>query len=130
MKEARLASRLTQRALADQLHEQGVSVDQAAIARMESGSREPRLSEAVVIARLLGLNLAGFDDPVDIRRRLRSLVAKISENNARKVGAEILIENDHAEVQDILASHPELREELSEEQRQTLASIASWVRPF
>lgn len=57
MKRQRQSTELSQRALAQKLTELGVTIDQATIARMESGQREPRLSEAVVIAEFLRFDL-------------------------------------------------------------------------
>lgn len=52
---------LSQRALAQQLADLGVTIDQASIARMESGRREPRLSEAVAIAEFLQFDILQID---------------------------------------------------------------------
>lgn len=57
VKDARQRRGLTQRALADRLKELGVSVDQASIARMEAGKREPRLGEALEISEYLGFDV-------------------------------------------------------------------------
>ncbi|MGJ0119951.1 helix-turn-helix domain-containing protein [Williamsia sp. MIQD14] len=65
MRTQRLAAGLTQRTLSQNLIQLGVSIDQATIARMESGQREPRLSEAVAIAEYLQFDLLqiAFDLP-------------------------------------------------------------------
>lgn len=57
MRRRRQDAGLSQRALAQRLIELGVTIDQAAITRMESGQREPRLSEAVAIAEFLQFDL-------------------------------------------------------------------------
>ena len=57
MRHGRQALGLSQRALSQKLTELGVSIDQAGITRMESGQREPRLSEAVVIAEYLQFDI-------------------------------------------------------------------------
>ena len=53
MQEARKLSNLTQRALVARLHEMGLEINQAAIARIESGERKVSLDEAVAIAAAL-----------------------------------------------------------------------------
>ncbi|WP_045821461.1 helix-turn-helix domain-containing protein [Williamsia herbipolensis] len=57
MRRRRLDAGLSQRALSQRLIELGVTIDQAAITRMESGQREPRLSEAIAIAEFLQFDL-------------------------------------------------------------------------
>lgn len=57
MRRRRQDAGLSQRALAQRLIELGVTIDQATITRMESGQREPRLSEAVAIAEFLQFDL-------------------------------------------------------------------------
>ncbi len=61
MRAGRQALGLSQRALSQKLTELGVSIDQAGITRMESGQREPRLSEAVVIAEYLQFDVLQVD---------------------------------------------------------------------
>lgn len=57
----RQALGLSQRALAQKLAELGVTIDQASIARIESGRREPRLSEAIAIAEFLQFDILQID---------------------------------------------------------------------
>lgn len=53
---ARLAAGLTQQQLCDRLKDEAaVRLDTSAITRIESGRRDPRLSEALAIAAVLGL---------------------------------------------------------------------------
>lgn len=61
MRAGRQALGLSQRALSQKLTELGVSIDQAGITRMENGQREPRLSEAVVIAEYLQFDVLQVD---------------------------------------------------------------------
>ncbi|WP_028463390.1 helix-turn-helix transcriptional regulator [Nocardia sp. 348MFTsu5.1] len=61
MRRGRQALGLSQRALSQKLTELGVTIDQAGITRMESGQREPRLSEAVVIAEYLQFDVLQVD---------------------------------------------------------------------
>lgn len=58
MREARTKLKLSQKGLADVL-----GMDRSAITRIESGERDPRLSEAVAIASALGFYLQGFAEP-------------------------------------------------------------------
>lgn len=61
-KQSRLRAGLTQQQLSDRLHhEAGVSLDTSAITRIEAGQREPRLGEAIAIAKVLEF---GLDDLV------------------------------------------------------------------
>jgi transcriptional regulator with XRE-family HTH domain len=62
---AREARDWSQEALASHLrYASGVSVDQAAIARLERGKRAIRLNEASALARVLGLDLQPYGDAV------------------------------------------------------------------
>jgi transcriptional regulator with XRE-family HTH domain len=53
MSEARKLHNLTQRGLVARLHDKGLEINQAAIARIESGERKVSLDEAVAIAAVL-----------------------------------------------------------------------------
>lgn len=57
LKTARIERGLSQRALAERLQNLGVGLDQAAITRMETGQREPKLGEALQIADFLGIDV-------------------------------------------------------------------------
>lgn len=54
---------LSQRALADKLRGRGISVDQAAITRMETGQREPKLIEALQISDFLDFDVSTLERP-------------------------------------------------------------------
>ncbi|MFL0174279.1 helix-turn-helix domain-containing protein [Mycobacterium sp. SMC-13] len=59
----------TQRELSESLAELGVKLDTSAITRIENGSREPRLREALAIGHALGIGLEAIltfndDDPI------------------------------------------------------------------
>lgn len=56
--DARKRADLSQRWLAEQLGKRGLSLDSAALSRMENGKRSPKLEEAVAIADILGLPLS------------------------------------------------------------------------
>lgn len=57
VREGRARLGLSQRSLAVKLAQLGVTIDQASIARMESGQREPRLGEAIAIAEYLQFDI-------------------------------------------------------------------------
>lgn len=81
-KEARLAAGLTQQQLADRLSEAGVSLDTSAITRIEAGQREPRLSEAVAIAQVLGFDLI---PRADLQYYMDDVVRLMDESRAALV---------------------------------------------
>lgn len=54
---ARRQTGLAQRALADALQSRGITLDSAALSRIETGQRSPKLEEAAAIAEILGLPL-------------------------------------------------------------------------
>lgn len=58
--EARKQLQLSQRALSDALAKEGVVLDSAALSRIETGQRSPKLEEAVAIAEVLSLPLSGI----------------------------------------------------------------------
>lgn len=112
---------LTQRALAESLRDRGVNLDQAAIARMEKGEREPKLTEAQVIADVLGFSLESIgasDNPTVVR--LRSLVEKLRQHRAREVAEGIRRETVLASIVEMLRSSPDLEYELTDRDRKTL----------
>ncbi|WP_168176687.1 helix-turn-helix domain-containing protein [Williamsia sp. 1135] len=58
LREHRTRIGLSQRALAEKLQALGIGVDQAAITRMETGQREPKLVEAMQIADFLHFDIS------------------------------------------------------------------------
>lgn len=62
--ERRQVMGLSQKALADRLAEYGLKVDASAISRVETGTRALRISEAIVIAQVLGFSLEDVADPL------------------------------------------------------------------
>ena len=121
LKRARTARGLTQRGLADELQEIGLSVDQASIARMEAGKREPRLSEALAIAAHLDIDIGALGgQEVELMTRLRTAIAEIAEHTAMIVAEEMRRDSMLAEVERILREAPELEFDLSERDRERL----------
>lgn len=74
--ESRRALGISQKDLSDALASQGLVLDNSAISRIEKGTRALRLSEAIVIARVLRFSLADFEEAVppaeDFARRRTS----------------------------------------------------------
>lgn len=81
-KSARLRAGLTQQQLCDRL---GNSLDTSAITRIEAGQREPRLSEALAIARVLGFGLDDLAPTADLDAHLRDITRSMEEGRAALV---------------------------------------------
>jgi len=62
-KAARLEAGLTQAQLQDRLASRGIKIDSSGLTRIEAGQREPRLSEALALADLLGFGLTNLVAP-------------------------------------------------------------------
>ncbi|MFJ4220625.1 helix-turn-helix domain-containing protein [Curtobacterium luteum] len=74
--ESRRALGVSQKELSDALAKEGLILDNSAISRIEKGTRALRLSEAIVLARVLRFSLAEFEEAVppaeDFARRRKS----------------------------------------------------------
>lgn len=81
-KQARLRAGLTQQQLCDRL---GNSLDTSAITRIEAGQREPRLSEALAIARELGFELDDLAPQANLDAYLRDLTRSMEKSRAALV---------------------------------------------
>ncbi len=82
-KSARLRSGLTQQQLSDRLRtETGVVLDTSAITRIEAGQREPRLGEALAIARVLSFGLNNLVPRVDLDFYLSDVERLMDESRA------------------------------------------------
>jgi transcriptional regulator with XRE-family HTH domain len=124
---------ISQKALADALSERGLSVDASAISRIEKGARAIRLSEAAIIAQVLGFTLSEVENPSDPKddfARLRGTIDSGLEGtwkNASQV-AEAVYELDW-----VLEKHPELLNsewpELTTVTQYVEAIEAHWFRP-
>lgn len=112
---------MTQRALADLLKQFKINLDQAAIARMEKGEREPKLSEAQAISKIFGFNIGEVSEGGDATlTRLRLLVDQLRDHRARWVAEELRCRNMLSEIEALLEGSPELEQELSERDRETV----------
>ncbi len=87
VKTAREQQGLTAAQFQERLAKYGVKWDHSAVTRVESGEREPRLTEALAIADILGINLTGLITPApeiqdyvnDVRRLMNASREALSE---------------------------------------------------
>lgn len=121
LRDHRTNAGLTQRALSDRLKQRQIQLDQAAIARMEKGDREPKLSEALAISEILGFNIGDIGTSENTTLvRLRALVDQLRDHRAREMAEGIRREQKLAAIEEILSVSPELEFELSDEDRATI----------
>lgn len=111
--ESRRALGMSQKELSDELVTQGLMLDNSAVSRIEKGTRALRLSEAIVIARVLRFSLADFEEAVppaeDFARRRKSTEDALHiAHSALTVAADEL--NGLAFVAE---GHPEVLQELT-----------------
>ncbi|WP_168706492.1 helix-turn-helix domain-containing protein [Gordonia paraffinivorans] len=103
MRSYRERAGLSQRALAERLQELGVAIDQTAIARMESGKREPKLSEAAQISWFLNFDL--HEAAVDVGQQKKLfLMGSIAQVEGSYVKARQAI-NDYLEAVEDAVRH-------------------------
>ncbi|TFD80532.1 helix-turn-helix domain-containing protein [Cryobacterium psychrophilum] len=106
--EERRIQHISQKVLAGVLSDRGFSLDASAISRIEKGTRAIRLSEAAIIADVLGFSLADVENPRDPKddfaRHRESFDAALTEtyDAAMKV-ASIIWDMDG-----LLDRHPDL----------------------
>jgi len=82
-KAARDKQGVSQAQLQEQLAERGVMIDSSGITRLESGEREPRLSEALAISEIFGFGLTSLMTPTpehDVVRDVRRLMEESRES--------------------------------------------------
>lgn len=81
MKAARGRAGMAQASLQDLLWDGfGIKLDTSGITRMEAGQREPRLSEALAIGAVLGLELSDLaSGPRDLNRQLGNIAGLLSQ---------------------------------------------------
>jgi transcriptional regulator with XRE-family HTH domain len=85
-KAARLRAGLTQQQLCDRLEEEAeVELDTSAITRIEAGQREPRLGEALAIARVLGFGLDNLVPRAELDVYLSDVKRLMDESRAALV---------------------------------------------
>jgi transcriptional regulator with XRE-family HTH domain len=85
-KSARLGAGLTQQQLSDRLDaETPVTLDTSAITRIEAGQREPRLGEALAIAKVLSFGLNNLVPQVDLDFYLSDVERLMNESRAALV---------------------------------------------
>ncbi|MGB6243669.1 helix-turn-helix domain-containing protein [Gordonia sp. (in: high G+C Gram-positive bacteria)] len=131
LKRARTEASLTQRELVERLQAEGISTDQASIARMESGKREPRLSEAIGIARVMGIDLSTIgDQEIDALQHLRILIARADTSDQQRVMLGQEIDGLMTQIRHILSDAPELKGSLTERERQAVERLDVWNVPF
>ena len=82
LKTARADLGWSQRRLAEVLQKSGLKIDPSAITRIETGQREPKLTEAVAIANLLGLDLdtLTYTHSGDFRRGIALVLDNLIES--------------------------------------------------
>lgn len=108
--------KMSQREFAQALSERGMKIDPPAVSRIENGVRAVRLSEALVVAEVLDVELSslvnGADEtPTQQLRRARR-VASSSQVSLRPVLVEFI--NNYLWVEEVLEDHPEVLVEIGE----------------
>jgi transcriptional regulator with XRE-family HTH domain len=91
-----LAAGLTQRQVADLMGARGRRLHQTAVAKIESGERPVVIGEAVVLARIVGADLADLITDPDLEsREYQEALAEFAKAERRM--AEVRVRADHAE---------------------------------
>ena len=81
MKTARAKAAMTQAALQTRLRDDfDIGLDTSGITRIEAGQREPRLSEVIAIAAILGLELNDLAPALDLNRLISALSHQMLES--------------------------------------------------
>ena len=81
MKTARAKKAITQAALEARLQDEfDIGLDTSGITRIEAGQREPRLSEVIAIAAILGLELNDLAPALDLNRLMSDLSLQMLES--------------------------------------------------
>lgn len=108
--EARALRGLSQKGLAAALTSRGFKVDASAVSRIEGGTRAVRLSEALIIANVLGVDLAVLLDGTDLSPRAELRRARQLEREGYYRLRDPLLHflNGHLWVYHELIQHPEL----------------------
>lgn len=85
VKAAREDRDINQAQFQERLAAYGVRFDKSAVTRIESGEREPRLTEALAIADILGISLTGLITPAAETEDYASDVQRLVENSRQAV---------------------------------------------
>ena len=118
---------LSQKAMADLLTERGLALDASAISRIEKGARAIRLSEAAIIADVLGFSLADIERPRDPQDDLARLQKSIEAGlNASYEGA-YQVARAMDEMVWVLGNEPQLLGSLGD-LGSTLTSFSQFVK--
>ena len=106
--EERRIQRISQKVLAGVLSERGLVLDASAISRIEKGTRAIRLSEAAMIADVLGFSLADVENPrdpmEDFVRHRESFAAALGDTYE----AAMKVANAVWDMDGVLYRHPDL----------------------
>jgi len=95
VKEARKSQGLSSARFQERLAEHGVRFDTSAVTRLESGEREPRLTEALAIADVLSISLTDLTAPTPAADHYADDIRRLAENS-RKAVLELLRAIDSA----------------------------------
>ena len=117
---------LSQKAMADLLTDRGLAVDASAISRIEKGGRAIRLSEAAIIADVLGFSLADLERPRDPRDELARLQKIIEAGLNRSYLGAYQVATAMDEMDWILGNEPQLLQSLGDF-GSTLTSFSQYV---
>lgn len=113
--ESRRALGISQKELSDGLATQGLVLDNSAISRIEKGTRALRLSEAIVLARVLRFSLADFEEAVppaeDFARRRKSVDDALHTAHTALTNAA----DELSGLAFVVDGHPEVTTELTSE---------------
>jgi len=126
--ESRKLQRLSQKDLAEMLSGRGLNLDASAISRIEKGTRAIRLSEAAVIADVLGFSLSDVEhprDPLEDLVRIRKTID--SSLNAAFDGA-LQVADAIQEMIYVLERHPQLLETVAAEWVISPTSLPEYVK--
>ena len=118
---------LSQKAMADLLTERGLAVDASAISRIEKGARAIRLSEAAIIAVVLGFSLADIERPRDPQDDLARLKKSIEAGLSASYEGAYQVATAMDEMVWVLGNEPQLLESLGDF-GSTLTSFSQYVK--
>ena len=106
--DGRRAQGMSQKVLADVLSEKGLALDASAISRIEKGARAICLSEAAIIAEVLGFTLAEIEHPRDPEHDFVRLRNSIDSGLEATWKSALQVAEAVEELDWLLEKHPEL----------------------